>query len=509
MRSPFGPTRALCCAIGILLLVSQALGCERDQNIETKRRAAPRLVMLNVFCTLRKDFLQPYDRSVDFTPHLARLAKDALVFERHVTEAGQSGIAFASIVTGEHAMRHKVYSHPTRLRDALQTLPEAFAKAGYETFFWEHQSMGSIALNYGQGVEPEHAFAREALRAEDPRFIRILKRLSEDSTYKAFVMSFDSSLTHGPYKRSSLDDFCGRYPKHCEGIDPAEAKPAYKHRRAFAYDFPNASRRHGIVEEELVDLAAAMEMIYKSRVYYLDQVYGDLVETVERFGLSGESVLAFTADHGETLYRDNSLFKWSHGFALAPEVVNVPFLLRGPGVEPGRFTTVSGSADVFPILASLADVSIGEGQATMGRNLLAKPGNDVQGELPAVFSHTSMWPLRGRALQRQRHFLEHHPEYAPELIWVAIRSGDLVIKYRSDGEDEMFYQAFDLARDPSERRDIFDRQHPLQRVLVERLARYRRVLVDGHVHPRDDTPKEPDFDEVEMIEQLRALGYVD
>ena len=124
--------------------------------------------MLNVFCTLGKDFLEPYEGSVEYTPNLQRFAEQGVVFERHVTETGQSGVAFASILSGEHAMRHQVYSHPTRLTDAIQTLPEAFADAGYDTFYWERQSMASVGLNYGQGVPEAHAFHRRMLQEKDP-----------------------------------------------------------------------------------------------------------------------------------------------------------------------------------------------------------------------------------------------------------------------------------------------------------------------------------------------------
>jgi len=494
-------------AVFVLALLLQVAGCKWPRDAKPPQ---PRLVMLNVFCTLRKDMLEPYDGSVEYTPNLKRFAEQGLVFERHVTEAGQSGVAFASIMSGDHAMRHLVYSHPTRLTDAIQTLPEAFAEAGYDTFFWERQSMASVALNYGQGVPQDQAFSRHRLKENDPRFQAVLKRLKNDPTYKAFILSF-YSLTHTPYSRDSVEGFCEEHPGQCEGIDPEKVGPLYKDGRGLTYNFPSAVETYDLKGERLQELADAVELIYKSRVSFTDAVFGGLVQAVDDYGLAGKSLIAFTADHGEELYRENSLFKWSHSFDLAPDVINVPFIVRGSGIEPGRYTGVSSSADVFPTLAALAQVPIEEGQATFGSNLLARsPTSCTRPPQKIVFSHTGLWPpVGGRWWTQQPHLLKFHPRYDPASVWVSARSNDLVIEYRYDGAGKFLYEAFDLAADPKAARNIFDAEDARHRELVEQLDRYRKILIDAHVDPRKKVPEGSQPDEATLIEQLRALGYID
>jgi len=471
-------------------------------------RPQPRLVMLNVFCTLGKDMLQPYDESVEYTPNLQRFAEQGVVFDRHMTETGQSGVAFASIMSGEHAMRHLVYSHPTRLADEVQTLPEAFAEAGYDTFFWEAQSMASLKLNYGQGVPPTQAFHRRQLRADDPQFQAILQRLEDDPNYKAFILSF-YSLTHNLYSRATVGRFCAEHTSHCEGIDPGTAAPLYRDGRRMTYNFPSAVEKYDLKDERLQELVDAVEMIYKSRVYYTDAVFGRLVKAVDDHGLGQQSLIAFTTDHGETLYREDSLFKWSHSFDLAHEVMNVPLILRGPGIAPGRYTGVSSSADVFPTLAGLSRVPIQKGQATFGSDL-AKTLDDKQPSKRVVFSHTGLWPpVKKRWWMGQSHFLKFHPSYDPSAIWASARADDLIVKYRYDGAGHFVYEAFDLATDPKETRNIFDPENPSQKELVEQLDRYRKTLIESHVDPRKKPPKGSQPDEDTLMKQLRALGYID
>jgi hypothetical protein len=92
---------------------------------------------------------------------------------------------------------------------------------------------------------------------------------------------------------------------------------------------------------------------------------------------------------------------------------------------------------------------------------------------------------------------------------VSARSNDLVVKYRYDGAGKFVYEAFDLAADPKVARNIFDAEDARHRELVEQLDRYRKILIDAHVDPRKKVPEGSQPDEATLIEQLRALGYID
>src|SRR5262245_29078510 len=153
----------------------------------------PRLVVLYASCTVNKDYLAPYSKVPRHTPSFEAFAKEALVFRRHVCESGQSGIDFATLLTGTQADKHGVYFHPTKLDDRNQMIAESFAAAGYDTWFFSGHPMASAALNYGQGVAPDQAIEHampfrnvpksfkapvlENLAANTEDFERILARL--------------------------------------------------------------------------------------------------------------------------------------------------------------------------------------------------------------------------------------------------------------------------------------------------------------------------------------------
>src|SRR6185369_11475786 len=78
----------------MLVMIAAAIVARRIVPLR-RRTDGPRLVVLYVACTVKDRYLEPYNAAVDYTPNLAAFARESVVFRRHMTEAAQSGIAFA------------------------------------------------------------------------------------------------------------------------------------------------------------------------------------------------------------------------------------------------------------------------------------------------------------------------------------------------------------------------------------------------------------------------------
>jgi arylsulfatase A-like enzyme len=299
----------------------------------------PRLVLLYAPCTLNREYLSPYDPAVDFTPALAAFSRDATVFERNTTESGQSGIAYASLFTGLQAPDHGVWRNPTDLDPSLYTIAEAFRDRGYETFFWAGHRLANNGYGFDQGVAASNV-VRLGLWAIHDRFEAIIEKLQNDPDYRAFIVT-NFSVTHTPYNSDTRLAFCSLYPDHCDAAQPSENSiETYLriHRdqhRHLSHDFPATVAELKLSDAEVREYAAVMEMLYKANVRRLDELFGNVLQRIREAGLYDESLIAFTADHGESLFRDNTLFKWGHGFELRPEVLTTPLIVRGPeGADP-------------------------------------------------------------------------------------------------------------------------------------------------------------------------------
>ena len=284
--SGVGPVLLACLASAGVLLSS----CS-----QTSSPPAPRLVVLYLPCTVNKSYLAPYDDAVNYTPNLSAFSRQALVFDNHVTEAGLSGVAYASIFSGSHAPSHGVYTHPKHIPDSLYLITEAFADNGYETFFWVTQPMARASLN-DQGVDQDNVIAK-TLVADDPTLVEILARLDREDDYKALVISA-FTVTHAPYSRRSIDGFCRKYPEECGARRDAKEFDDYadlylENYLELSYDYAQTAERLELSKRERRKLGAVVELMYKSNIYRLDRMFGAVVESIEDHGLTDESLVLF------------------------------------------------------------------------------------------------------------------------------------------------------------------------------------------------------------------------
>jgi arylsulfatase A-like enzyme len=463
----------------------------------------PRLVILYATCTVNRDYLAPYNDEVAYTPHLRQFADESVVFANHYTESGQSGPAYASIFTGHQAYEHGIHRHPMTLRDELYLIAEAYADNGYETFFWNRHPMASPELNFGQGVDPANTFD-DFLRADSPEFGEILRRLQEDENYRAFVLT-NFTVTHAPYGFEHLNAFARRYPEQTNRISDGELNlynGVYRqYEEELQWNFAEFVVREKLTRDDVHNLAQSIELLYKSNVGLLDQQFGELMGIVEKSGLSDQSLVVFTADHGETLHRDNALFHWGHGGQLAPEVLIVPLIIRGPDLQPTVWENVTRSIDLFPTMLGLSGITLPAKRAVEGVDLSHALRGEASAPELTAYSHTSV--PHPQILKSREGTLLHrfYPEFDGSLAWVAMRDGGLVYKLRNLDGTNWGFQVFDALADPEERQNLFDPDNPRHVEMTQRLEEYKARLIDSE-------PSEVRTLPPEEIEALRTLGYI-
>ncbi len=482
-------------------------GCVRSPDPEP-----PRLVLLYATCSLNRHFLSPYDPTRSFTPNLGRFAREGLVFERHMTETGRSGNAFATLYSGLQAPGHGIYQHPARLPVSVELIGERFAEAGFETSSWLHHLMANAKLGYAQGV-PSARQHQPLLNGNDPDFLALLDGLVADPTKRTLVTT-NNSPTHGPYYGLQIAEFCDRYPAECairRHPDFERLRPIYlKDPIAFNWDFDDTAKRLGLQPKDYEQLNMVVELLYKVGVYRLDQLFGGVIEAITERGLLDQSLIAFTSDHGEILVRDNAPFRWTHGMQLAPEVLNVAFILRGPkfGVPRGRYQGVTRSIDVFPTLASLSGLKPPV-ENVMGHDLKKAVRGEVEPPDLVALSHTALMATEFRRdpLPKFPVLLKRFPRQDPALMWVAARRGDDFWELRRDPETGRFSAyRYDLASDPEKRRDRFDAGKPENKAMQSLLERYKVELEAGYFRRKQhDVGSVPEDD---AVRRLKSLGYI-
>ena len=380
--------------------------------------------------------------------------------------------------------------------------------------------MASFQLGYARGVKQKNQFAT-LLSADDGLFLDILKRLSSDKDYRAFVLT-TGTVTHNPYAIS-----CRKKMRDPDTL-PFEFKAAGITRDKFnqyaslylrkrwgfrlKYDFQNTVREEGLSQDELPGFARTIEYLYKCGIHRLDELYGKVIDKLSEYKLLDESLVVFTADHGETMCRDNTFFKFCHGYQLTPEVLSVPLIVRAPslGVKAGKHSFVSRSIDLFPTMAGLCGLSMPKDKKPDGIDLLpVMTGQAMPPTLPA-FSHTGLVPdaVANNLNYKDSLLCKLFPQRDPNMIWVSVRIGDMVYKLAksSFGREEIGPLVFDLHNDPEERHNLFDPGESRHQKVMERLRKYKGNLVASCRLRYSDL--ETDVPEDERREKLKALGYI-
>lgn len=127
--------------------------------------------------------------------------------------------------------------------------------------------------------------------------------------------------------------------------DDHSASPDYIQRIVGQRGFPHADpTMTWAPTEDQFRHALAAEM---GSIEFIDDSVGRILDTLDDLGLADDTLVVFTADHGD-VFGDHGLML-KH-FTHYRGVVRVPLLVRGPGVEPGTSDGLVSSADIAPTI---------------------------------------------------------------------------------------------------------------------------------------------------------------
>ncbi|TNC27752.1 sulfatase family protein [Amycolatopsis alkalitolerans] len=192
---------------------------------------------------------------------------------------------------------------------------------------------------------------------------------------------------------------------------------------------------------------------YYANITMIDEQIGLLFDALERRGVAEDTVIVFTADHGDCLGDHGHSQKWT----MYEPSVRVPAIVRGPGIVAGqRIDALTAMMDLGPTVLELADLE--PPQWMEARSLLpALHGEPWQGRQYAFSEHARDMILTGTEL----------------MTMVRDERWKLVEFVDSDQG-----QLFDLAADPHEMRNLWSTREDTEAAkarahLLGVLARWR------------------------------------
>lgn len=334
--------RARALVRGVLLLLLLP-ACARSAS-----RPRPNVLLLSID-TMNRSALRAYEPSAQELPTLDRLARESLVFERCYSTSPWTLPAQASLLTGLYPDRHGATQPKLHIDPEVSPLAQHLTEAGYETVGFTDGGFVDDSFGFAEGfgrydeIATDESLAAMALPRSGghttvpgeslfDRTIRYLEERDPDQPFFCFVQTF---TVHEYYQgrewaRKRLGDVPLRSPKYY--LECLTGK-----RRGSRADWRTLRRLY------------AMEMLH------LDEGMGRLLEALDRLELRDSTVVVLLSDHGEGLDPEHG--RIHHGGRLNADLIRVPFLVSGPGIEPGRSPAPVSLVDVAPTVLDLAGVT--------------------------------------------------------------------------------------------------------------------------------------------------------
>ena len=290
------------------------------------------------------------------TPNFDRLAGESVRFVNAVAGIPVCSPTRASLLTGQRPITHGVFINDVPLNPDAITFPKVLKAAGYDTAAigkWHIDGHGRSAfiprerrqgfdywkvlecthhytdsIFYGDTAEKRHWSGYDALdQTRDAcEFLR-----SREKGAKPFLLWLAWGPPHDPYLTAPA--------KYRALYDPAKLTLR-----------PNVPAN--LEAQTRKNLAG-----YYAHCSALDDAMGELLRTLRESRLASDTILVFSADHGDML-GSQGLWKKQKPF---DESARVPMLVRWPaafGTEARQLAAPINSEDVMPTLLGLAGVAI-------------------------------------------------------------------------------------------------------------------------------------------------------
>ncbi|TMV49036.1 DUF4976 domain-containing protein [Paenibacillus mesophilus] len=425
--------------------------------------------------TLRASRLSGYGYGKRTSPHMDRIAREGVLFERAYAADIPTEVAHTGIFTGKVGLTTGIVSHGselTHLPKNTSWLPALLRSAGFTTSAVDnlYQLKEWFARGYRYYIN-----SAGGKRWIDGRTVNELAfpwlTQHKDESFFLFLHYWDA---HTPYlpPESYIPEF---YPDGRNPFDPANRsmEPAYNH---LAYPF--FKHHHYDLLGEVTD-SAYYDALYDAEIRYLDDRLRDLDHHLDALGIREETLVILFGDHGESL-TEHDIY-WDHCGLYEP-TVHVPVIMRWPGRIPeGR--RVPGFVQQVDLLPTILEAIRSENPSGIDTSKLADP---------AGLDGASLWrTIQGKADST------HDTIYLSECAWQAARGirtdrYKLIRTYDSGPFVRPERELYDLLADPEETVNLADAEPELAGQLERRLTDWVSSKLAGRPDP--------------MMLQLEAAG---
>lgn len=337
----------------------------------------PKNVVLILADQMRADITYHEKYGFVQTPHLDRLAEGGTRFTSAFCQSPVCGPSRAAMLTGRYPQQNGVTNNRCLLEAGERTIGHHLRDHGFHaaafgkthgqnpgfTFAAEPPLVPSLGTSTWGPVKKPPADKKESNRRIEP-----LVGVFEGTTEEHF--DFVVARQAADYVSARTDDerfflFVGLHGPHPPFLPPREFADLY---RPEQIDLPSVDGESGsrpafqtAYRKSWQSLSAdeqrAMTVAYLAQISHVDAATGLILDAIDAAGRAQDTVVVFSADHGEQLGEHGLIGKFNNFYDAS---ARCPLIMRAPGTgTPG--TTTAGiveHADVYPTICELLGIPI-------------------------------------------------------------------------------------------------------------------------------------------------------
>ena len=428
-------------------------------------------VVVLVVDTLRADKLRPFNPETRVkTPAIDRLAVEGVVFELAQSPENWTKPAVASILTGLHPQTHQQKTGEAALPSSAELLSEHLQGEGFATGSFIANGYVSDRFGFDQGWDDYSNYIREGKSTEAKDVFEKAGNWIEahkDGRFFAYIQTIDPHVPYDP-----PGDYLRMY-------DPSEYGGQVRPRMTGDL-LEKAKRRPPQVVFDASD-KRRLKALHDGEITQHDHFFGAFLERLSELGLSDDTLIVVTSDHGEEFDDHGS---WGHGHSVYQELLHVPLMFRLPNRLPAG-TKIGDAVSTLDISATVTELL----------GVTAMAANEGHALVGPMLGEASSWPAVAFSdFQDDRRVITSSR-------WKLILRGNLTSTM------------FDLVADPLEKKQLDPSAFPIAR-------RYSRMLLGQFLgasnrgdwlsaEQKGGTQLKRENAEMDdtIRDQLRALGY--
>ena len=335
----FAPVQPLRAALAVSLGVCAATGCTHEVRGLVGVSSKPNVLII-LLDGARADHMGCFGYPLETTPHMDTLAREGLRFSDVVTPSPWSRPAFASLLTGRYPSSIGMGGEAEQLADGDLGLASLLSSKGYATWaVLSHPFLNPIS-GVGEGFDQ---FRLVVDRTVWPKGLSaslvtdaVLEQLDEADGLPFFMVAHYADPLHDWVPIEGLEFGDPLYSGPLEG--------------GLGMNDLLRGRRNW-TEADLAELRSH----YDSELAYVDTQIGRLLAGLTDSGLRANTLIVLTSTHGMQLFDHGGL---GDSQSLHDELIHVPLLLAGPGVEPGLNEVGASLIDLAPTLCEYLDLAV-------------------------------------------------------------------------------------------------------------------------------------------------------